>query len=98
MTVAHQLLNVIHVDAKFRVPLNQLPLGTGKIFVGDISHGLATDRLGQTRLLVLVVGGPCLVNAILVTGIWAGSKVMSMFATIPAGQLTGESMDGFHLV
>ena len=53
-----------------------------------------------TRLLVLVlaVGGPHLVNAILVTtGLWAGSKVMPRFATIPAGQLTGESMDGFNL-
>jgi len=39
---------MIHVDAKLRVTLNQLPLGTGKIFVGDISHGLATDGLGQT--------------------------------------------------
>ena len=48
MTVAHQLLDMIHVDAKLREPLNQLPLGTGKIFVGDISHGLATDGLGQT--------------------------------------------------
>jgi len=27
---------MIHVDAKLRVPLNQLPLGTGKIIVGDI--------------------------------------------------------------
>jgi hypothetical protein len=30
-------------------------------------------------------------------GLWAGSKVMFRFATIPAGELTGESMDGFNL-
>ncbi len=56
-----------------------------------------TAWFAGTRLLVVAIGGPCLVNAILVTGIWAGSKVMSMFATIPAGQLTGEIMDGFNL-
>ena len=56
-----------------------------------------TAWFAGTRLLVLAVGGPCLVYAILVTGLWAGSKVMSRFATIPAGQLTGESMDGFNL-
>jgi len=60
-----------------------------------------TAWFADTRLLFLVVGGmiggPLLVNLILVTGLWAGSKVMSRFATIPAGQLTGESMDGFNL-
>ena len=56
-----------------------------------------TAWFAGTRLLVLAVGGPRLVYAILVTGLWAGSKVMSRFATIPAGKLTGESMDGFNL-
>ena len=49
------------------------------------------------RLLVLVVGGPRLVNAILVTGFRARPKVMSRLAAIPTGQLTSESMDGFNL-
>jgi hypothetical protein len=49
------------------------------------------------RLLVLVVGGPRLVNAILVTRLWAGPKVVSRLATILASHLTGESMNGFNL-
>jgi hypothetical protein len=57
----------------------------------------ASAWFAGTRLLVLAVECPRLVNAILVTGLWAGSKVVSRFATIPAGQLTGESMDGFNL-
>ena len=56
-----------------------------------------TAWFAGTRLLALAVGCPRLVNAILVTGLWAGTKVVSRFATIPAGQLTGESMDGFNL-
>jgi hypothetical protein len=49
-----------------------------------------TAWFAGTRLLVLAVGCPRLVNAILVTGLWAGTKVVSRFATIPAGQITGE--------
>ena len=56
-----------------------------------------TAWFAGTRFLALAVGCPRLVNAILVTGLWAGTKVMSRFATIPAGQITGESMDGFNL-
>ena len=56
-----------------------------------------TAWFAGTRLLALVVGCPRLVNAIFVTGLWAGTKVVSRFATIPAGQITGESMDGFNL-
>jgi hypothetical protein len=56
-----------------------------------------TAWFAGTRLLALAVGCPRLVNAILVTGLWAGTKVVSRFATIPAGQITGESMDGFNL-
>jgi hypothetical protein len=48
-------------------------------------------------LLVLVVGGPRLDNMILVMGIRAGTKVMSRLAAIPAGDLTGKSMDRFDL-
>jgi len=56
-----------------------------------------TAWFAGTKILVLVVGCPCLVNVILITGLWAGLKVVSRFATIPAGQLTGESMDGLNL-
>jgi hypothetical protein len=55
-----------------------------------------TACFAGTKLLVLV-RCPRLVNAILITGLWAGLKVVSRFATIPAGQLTGESMDSFNL-
>ena len=65
---------------------------------GSRTTSPGTAWFADTRLLFLVLGGPLLVNImILVTGLWAGLKVMSRFATIPAGRLTGESMDGFNL-
>jgi hypothetical protein len=54
-------------------------------------------ELPGARLLVLMEGGLCLVNAILITGLRARSKVVPRFATIPTSQVTGDSMDGFNL-
>jgi hypothetical protein len=48
-------------------------------------------------LLVLMKGGPYLVNVITITGLWAGPKVMSKFATIPASYFTSKGMDGFNI-
>ena len=49
------------------------------------------------RLLVLTKDGSCLVNVIMIIGLWAGPNVMFKLATIPVSYFTSEGMDGFNL-